>query len=67
MESRSEQPAIPAPVREALDLILYYLMDDERESFRDDPSPGHLFRHLVTVDQWLNSHAATAEELAADD
>lgn len=58
--------ALPPAVAESLAAVLDELWDGEREHFRGDPATGHLFRHLVAIDQWMSGHRLPPEHFVAD-
>lgn len=47
------RPRPSVAVRHALGEVLKYLLDDEKEHFAESPSPGHIYRRLVLLHQWM--------------
>lgn len=58
--------SLPPDVAESLSAVLDELWDGEREHFRGRPAAGHLFRHLVAIDQWMSGHRLPPEHFVAD-
>ncbi len=61
-KEREVQPVLPETIREALEMILTYLWDDERADFLANPKEGHVFPELVAVSRWLDGHWRTRRD-----
>jgi hypothetical protein len=57
----TNQP-MPANVRQALARVVAYNWPDELRDFRGSAESDHIFRALVTVDNYLNGTERPAED-----
>ena len=68
MNSNDKETHLPAEVEEALQQVIDYLWDDERESLEvaePEARDGHVFHALTTVRTWLDIHRARRRDARA--